>query len=370
MVRVVKENKDLEIRAMNFDSSNLNFDDNNMHVSGLVNKAGSKSQVISEDGIEFYETINPQAFIDAVNQTDHPIDFYEEHDPSLLLATTDNGSLVLNADPTGLSMEATMVDTQVARDAYQWIKTGIIKGMSFGFTVLDDSWDYSEEIPFRTVNAIELYEVSAVRFPAYLASDIEARGIKNLKEFKKRGFDAISNVKLKKEERNLDLSKVSDEDLKKEFEKRSLVKEKEARACKHDETRDDSGLSLDDASTLISSVFGDNFADNLVSQIIDSFNTQLGDFLNGSIDDGSGDEDRDSKQFNIVPVKQKQTRDDSEENEDRDSKQFNVVPVKTKQTRDDSDDDSDDDQQLETDSRSLEDFNNFLRKAETAEGDK
>ena len=350
MVRVVKENKNLEIRAMNFDSSNLNFDDNNMHVSGLVNKAGSKSQVISEDGIEFYETINPQAFIDAVNQTDHPIDFYEEHDPSLLLATTDNGSLALNADPTGLNMEATMVDTQVARDAYQWIKTGIIKGMSFGFTVLDDSWDNSGEIPFRTVNAIELYEVSAVRFPAYLASDIEARGIENLKEFKKRGFDAISNVKLKKEERNLDLSKISDEDLKKEFEKRSLGqdevkddKEKETRACKNKETRDDSGLSLDDASTLISSVFGDDFADNLVSQIIDSFNTQLGDFLNGSIDDGSGDEDRDSKQFNIVPVKQKKTRDDSNDG---------------------------DDQQLETDSRSLDDFNNFLKKAETAEGDK
>ena len=347
---MVKENKNLEIRAMNFDSSNLNFDDNNMHVSGLVNKAGSKSQVISEDGIEFYETINPQAFIDAVNQTDHPIDFYEEHDPSLLLATTDNGSLALNADPTGLNMEATMVDTQVARDAYQWIKTGIIKGMSFGFTVLDDSWDNSGEIPFRTVNAIELYEVSAVRFPAYLASDIEARGIENLKEFKKRGFDAISNVKLKKEERNLDLSKISDEDLKKEFEKRSLGqdevkddKEKETRACKNKETRDDSGLSLDDASTLISSVFGDDFADNLVSQIIDSFNTQLGDFLNGSIDDGSGDEDRDSKQFNIVPVKQKKTRDDSNDG---------------------------DDQQLETDSRSLDDFNNFLKKAETAEGDK
>jgi len=350
VVRVVKENKNLEIRAMNFDSSNLNFDDNNMHVSGLVNKAGSKSQVISEDGIEFYETINPQAFIDAVNQTDHPIDFYEEHDPSLLLATTDNGSLALNADPTGLNMEATMVDTQVARDAYQWIKTGIIKGMSFGFTVLDDSWDNSGEIPFRTVNAIELYEVSAVRFPAYLASDIEARGIKNLKEFKKRGFDAISNVKLKKEERNLDLSKISDEDLKKEFEKRSLGqdevkddKEKETRACKSKEARDDSGLSLDDASTLISSVFGDDFADNLVSQIIDSFNTQLGDFLNGSIDDGSDDEDRASKQFNIVPVKQKQTRDDSDDG---------------------------DDQQLETDSRSLDDFNNFLKKAETAEGDK
>ena len=347
---MVKENKNLEIRAMNFDSSNLNFDDNNMHVSGLVNKAGSKSQVISEDGIEFYETINPQAFIDAVNQTDHPIDFYEEHDPSLLLATTDNGSLALNADPTGLNMEATMVDTQVARDAYQWIKTGIIKGMSFGFTVLDDSWDNSGEIPFRTVNAIELYEVSAVRFPAYLASDIEARGIKNLKEFKKRGFDAISNVKLKKEERNLDLSKISDEDLKKEFEKRSLGqdedkddKEKETRACKSKENRDDSGLSLDDASTLISSVFGDDFADNLVSQIIDSFNTQLGDFLNGSIDDGSDDEDRASKQFNIVPVKQKQTRDDSDDG---------------------------DDQQLETDSRSLDDFNNFLKKAETAEGDK
>ena len=79
----------------------------------------------------------------------------------------------------------------------------------------------------------------------------------------------------------MDLSKISDEDLKKEFEKRSLGKhedkndkdkgkdkEKETRACKSKEKRDDSGLSLDDASALISSVFGDDFANNLVSQSI------------------------------------------------------------------------------------------------------
>ena len=62
----------------------------------------------------------------------------------------------------------------------------------------------------------------------------------------------------------------------------------------------------------------------------------MGDFLNGSIDDGSDDEDRASKQFNIVPVKPKQTRNNSN------------------------------DQQSETDSRSLDDFNNFLKKVETA----
>ena len=51
--------------------------------------------------------------------------------------------------------------------------------------------------------------------------------------------------------------------------------------------------------------------------------------------------------------------------EDRASKHFNIVPVKPKQTRNNSND-----QQSETDSRSLDDFNNFLKKVETAEGEK
>lgn len=331
--------KKMEVRTINFDSSNLSFDDDNLHVSGLVNQAGSKSQVISEDGLEFIETIDPKAFILATANPDHPIDFYEEHDPSMLLATTANDSLQLNADMNGLSMDATMVDTQIARDAYQYIKSGIIKGMSFGFIVLNDEWDDSGDIPFRTVTELELLEVSAVRFPAYLASDIEARGFKSVKDFEKRGFNAVSNIKLKKEERALDLSKISDEDLKKEFDKRSLLKEDkqkqaEKRAYKNKENRDDSPLSADDATALVSSVFGDDFVDNLVNQIIDNFNTQLGNFLNGVAD--PDDEDRAGKQFNIVPVK----------------------PAKR-----------DDDQSLETDSRSIKDFTEFLNKSENPESE-
>lgn len=331
----------MEVRTINFDSSNLSFDDDNLHVSGLVNQAGSKSQVISEDGLEFIETIDPKAFILATANPDHPIDFYEEHDPSMLLATTANDSLQLNADMNGLSMDATMVDTQIARDAYQYIKSGIIKGMSFGFIVLDDKWDDSGDIPFRTVTELELFEVSAVRFPAYLASDIEARGFKSVKDFEKRGFNAVSNIKLKKEGRNLDLSKISDEDLKKEFNKRSLGKDSESqakkRAYKNKEDRDSDPLTADDAAALISSVFGDDFTNNLVSQIIDNFNSQLGDFLNGVAD--PNDEDRAGKQFNIVPVK----------------------PAKR--------DDDNDDEPLETDSRSIKDFTEFLNKAETHEGE-
>ena len=217
--------KQKELRTLSFETRDLSFDDKSLKVSGYVNKAGSYSQVMSADGTPFRETILPQAFVEAV-ATEDPIDFYAEHDDQKLLATTVNHSLALRADDDGLYMEAQILDTNDGRDTYELIKSGVITSMSFGFIVLDDDWDmtggrFDDGVPLRTVKEIILKEVSAVRFPAYLSSSIEARGIQELKNLEHRGINSVSEVVNIKEGNELELRDVETKELFAELERRA-----------------------------------------------------------------------------------------------------------------------------------------------------
>lgn len=195
-----EEQRVLELRSENFE-----FNDNDLTVSGYVNKAGDVSKVIGKPDSNgqlqfFYETIDPQAFIDSINNRPdgRPIDLYADHDPQKLLATTDNGSLELTVDDVGLHMSAHVVNTSDGRDAYELIKSGIMGKMSFGFNVRHATMDYSyanaHQYPLRKVDSLDLMEVSAVRFPAYLDTNIEARNSQEVfAELEKRGFN-VSNI--------------------------------------------------------------------------------------------------------------------------------------------------------------------------------
>lgn len=197
-----EEQRVLELRSENFE-----FNDNDLTVSGYVNKAGDVSKVIGRPDKNgqlqfFYETIDPQAFIDSINNRPDgkPIDLYADHDPQKLLATTDNGSLELNVDGVGLHMRAHIVNTNDGRDAYELIKSGIMGKMSFGFRVKHATMDYNyanaHKYPLRKVDSLDLMEVSAVRFPAYLDTNIEARNSQEaFVELEKRGFN-VSNFEL------------------------------------------------------------------------------------------------------------------------------------------------------------------------------
>lgn len=240
--------KQKELRTLSFETRDLSFDDKSLKVSGYVNKAGSYSQVMSADGMPFRETILPRAFVEAV-ATEDPIDFYAEHDDQKLLATTVNHSLTLRADDNGLYMEAQILDTNDGRDTYELIKSGVITSMSFGFIVLDDDWDmtggrFDDGVPLRTVKEIVLKEVSAVRFPAYLSSSIEARGIQELKQLEHRGINSVSEVvNIVKEGNELELRDVETKELFSELERRAKLPANEVivKPAKRDDEPDDSG---------------------------------------------------------------------------------------------------------------------------------
>lgn len=219
----------MEIRSLpiSMDSDNS---DGKLTVSGLVNGAGSVSEILQNpsNGRKFRETIAPGVFSDAIANSKR-IDFLSQHDKSLILSTTDNGSLGLKETSAGLEMSATISETTWGKDTFQLIKDGIIRGMSFGMRVLKDTWSVTDDnIPMRTINAIELFEVSAVRNPAYKSSDIEARDI-----------DVVNDV---------DVPDLEERDSKLAEEIKEETREEDVTADTTDESRDEE-VASDDAGS-------------------------------------------------------------------------------------------------------------------------
>lgn len=78
-----------------------------------------------------------------------------------------------------------------AKSLYSAVTRGDISGMSFMFTVDADAWeDIETDHPTRRIRAISrVFEVSAVTFPAYEATSIQARGLSEALESAKESLE-------------------------------------------------------------------------------------------------------------------------------------------------------------------------------------
>ena len=90
----------------------------------------------------------------------------------------ENSTMQLSVNDNGMDIR---VDLDIennprAKELYSAVKRGDISGMSFMFTVDKDSWeDLESEQPLRRINSISrVFEVSAVTFPAYEGTSLEA----------------------------------------------------------------------------------------------------------------------------------------------------------------------------------------------------
>ena len=130
----------------------------------------------------FAEIIEPGA-LDGTDLTD--VRFLVNHDTSMIpLARSrnnnENSTMQLMPNESGLEMRAN-VDTDNNGDAralYSAAERGDISGMSFMFSVADEWWEnLDSDYPTRHVTKIaSIVEVSAVTFPAYPDTEINARG--------------------------------------------------------------------------------------------------------------------------------------------------------------------------------------------------
>lgn len=134
-----------------------------------------------EDG---FETIDEGAF-DLANDTD--VRALTNHDTTLVLGRTTAGTLTLGVDSRGLfgTIEINPND-QDAVNLYERVRRGDVSQCSFGFDVLEEAIERSDNAPtVWHIKRVKLWEVSVVTFPAYEETGVTARK-KELEEMDRR----------------------------------------------------------------------------------------------------------------------------------------------------------------------------------------
>ncbi|QEA50869.1 HK97 family phage prohead protease [Leuconostoc lactis] len=142
--------------------------------SQFVGKIGGYAVVFNEPSENlggFIEYVNPDAF-DSVDMSD-VVALYD-HNFANVLGRTSANTLQLEVDKKGLHFSLDIPNTTLGNDVYTNIRAGNLKGMSFGFTVVDDEWTKDANgTPQRTITKIgKLHEVSVVTMPAYQETSV------------------------------------------------------------------------------------------------------------------------------------------------------------------------------------------------------
>ena len=137
----------------------------------------------SKTNLGFYDEVIESGALDSTNLND--VRFLINHDTSripLARSRRNNGksTMQFTVDPMGLNLDWVMLDVEnnsEARALYSAVERGDISGMSFMFSVDDEEWENLEsDHPTRHIRKIgSVVEVSAVTFPAYESTEIQAR---------------------------------------------------------------------------------------------------------------------------------------------------------------------------------------------------
>lgn len=130
----------------------------------------------------YFEEIIERGALDGANLKD--VLFFVNHDISKIpLARSrnnnKNSTMQLRVDDKGLEIEARLdvENNSEAKNLYSAISRGDITGMSFMFNIDEEEWEnLDSDLPLRHIKKISIVrEVSAVCFPAYEATSINAR---------------------------------------------------------------------------------------------------------------------------------------------------------------------------------------------------
>lgn len=169
------KNKDLEQRSYNFEVRAEQNEKGNIIV-------GRPIVYNSRTDMGWFDEIIEPGALNNADLTD--VRFLVNHDTSkipLARSRRNNGNstMKLSVDNDGLGIEVVLdvENNAEARALYSAVQRGDISGMSFMFGIDTEEWeDLESDHPTRHIKSIStVVEVSAVTFPAYESTDINAR---------------------------------------------------------------------------------------------------------------------------------------------------------------------------------------------------
>lgn len=187
--------KKLETRIRPVDFEIRELEDGGLHFEGYAAVFNSRS----EDLGGFTEVVAPGAFKRSL-QSRNDVKLLFDHNPANVLASTRAGTMTLSEDARGLKVVASLAPTTLGRDISVLIKRGDIDSMSFGFSVIRDSWnDNGTE---RTLNSVRIMEASIVSWPAYkgTAGTVSVRGSDRIAKRADVDADQLADALMKLEE--------------------------------------------------------------------------------------------------------------------------------------------------------------------------
>jgi len=145
---------------------------------------------LSEDLGGFREIVAPSAFEKRAGK----VLAYYNHDSSQVLGK-EGTNLTLSTDARGLKFSLVLPDTTTGRDVRELVRSGILGGVSFGFTVRKDSWQTVNGERIRTLEEVDLFEISPTANPAYPDTTVALRSLDA--DAKARQAKAVASQKVK-----------------------------------------------------------------------------------------------------------------------------------------------------------------------------
>ena len=184
-----------EIRAFNFEVRAEQDEERGNYLTGQPIVYGERTD------LGWYDEIIDDGALDNTDLRD--VRFLVNHNTDMIpLARSRNN----NANSTmqmsvvkGVGMDIRVnLDTEnnaEAKSLYSAVNRGDITGMSFMFTVDEDTWeDLDSDHPTRHIRSFsKVFEVSAVTFPAYEATSITARGLSDALDSAKASLESAKS---------------------------------------------------------------------------------------------------------------------------------------------------------------------------------
>lgn len=171
----------------------------NFKTRDVQDDQGNTQHVISGTAVVFNQPSSPMPFVEVISdQAFNGVDLSDvkllySHDFGNILARTDAGTLQLDLNSNGLDFTATLPDTELGHDTFVNIQNGNLKGMSFGFTIDDDSWSVENGVQVHTINQIGVIaEISITSLPAYNETSLMVQ----------RSLDKIASTNSERNESN------------------------------------------------------------------------------------------------------------------------------------------------------------------------
>lgn len=164
--------------------------------SGHIGALTGYAAVFNKDSVRFagwqkdwIERIAPGAFKRTLTESPDVVALWS-HRADTPVARTPS-TLSLREDETGLHVEVRLIDTETNRQLLSNVRAGLVDSMSFGFVPVKTRWEErkDQDTDIRTLEDVDLFEVSPVVWPAYPDTSIGARSHRQFRELRAQAPD-------------------------------------------------------------------------------------------------------------------------------------------------------------------------------------